>query len=1096
MNAGSRQALWVLVGMVTVYGSVSPATADDTELFIADANPLVTGAQPNILFIVDNSGSMGANVTTQVAWDPNQTFSGCYDSDALYFSTNGNKPGCGSNRYIWKTSNFCDASVAPLAGLGQYNDRMLGWRQNRNRWENLNRNRKNRPMECRADRGVHGQNAGDAAVFASSSSAGPWTVALSNEPQWSTNYTIFDGNWLNWDRTGGSVTQTRLQIVQDVVVNLLSNLNGVNVGLQQFNFQSGGPISYAMEDIATARGQIQAAVNALTPSTWTPLSETLYEAGQYFAGRNVEYGDVGPVISVAGSRVGNTTSSNSYQSPIEFACQKNYIVLLTDGEPTRDTGAQSSIEGLPGFAAATGSSSCDGGNGNGVCLDDMAAYLYNRDLSPAGGTQSVTTYTVGFTIDLPILASTAARGGGEYLLADDTASLSTALTKIVLSILEDATTFTAPSVPVNAFNRTQNLQDLFVSVFQPAPNVHWPGNLKKYKLIGGVLVGQDSQPAVDPLTGFFADSAFSFWSAAVDGKQVTEGGAANEQPVYTARNVYTNISGNNLTAANNLVVTGNGGLTANMLGAPAIERDNVINWARGLDLFDENDNGDTTDTRFVMGDPLHVRPVTVIYGGTAAAPDATVFVSTNDGYLHAIDPDDGSELWAFIPERLLGRLYDLYIDGPSPAKQYGLDGEFRVFIKNNDYAPGISGAEEVILLFGMRRGGDALFALNVTNRATPVLEWVIDSTTPGYAELGQTWSRPQIAKVNVGGTEKTVAVIGGGYDTTQDNLGYSTDNIGNAIYMVDITDGSLVWSAGSTPGHDLVLPDMVNSIPASVNVLNLGQDKLADRMYVGDMGGRVWRFDINNGAIATDLVDGGVLASLGAADIGAGAPAADTRRFYNRPEVVPLTIGDKLVFSINIGSGYRAHPLDTTINDEFFSIRDFVPLQPIKTADYGTPVIRTDLVDITLLPEAELNFTDAGWRLGMQASGEKVLSSSITFDGTVFFTSFSPPGAAAGNQNSCVASNGQNRVYAIRVTNGAPIKKPDDPLNPTPPLPEDRYTELKQGVSHRIRYSSSRPIPTANRLSVSARNASTRIPAAVADEPSGWKTRHSRSLRP
>ena len=89
-----------------------------------------------------------------------------------------------------------------------------------------------------------------------------------------------------------------------------------------------------------------------------------------------------------------------------------------------------------------------------------------------------------------------------------------------------------------------------------------------------------------------------------------------------------------------------------------------------------------------MGDPLHVRPVMVIYGGTEAAPDATVFVSTNDGYLHAIDPDDGSELWAFIPQELLGRLYDLYLDDVTPTRTYGLDGDITVSIENNDNVAG------------------------------------------------------------------------------------------------------------------------------------------------------------------------------------------------------------------------------------------------------------------------------------------------------------------------------------------------------------------------------------------------------------------------
>ena len=40
-------------------------------------------------------------------------------------------------------------------------------------------------------------------------------------------------------------------------------------------------------------------------------------------------------------------------------------------------------------------------------------------------------------------------------------------------------------------------------------------------------------------------------------------------------------------------------------------------------------------------------------------------------------------------------------------------------------------------------------------------------------------------------------------------------------------------------------------------MLDLNQDGLADRMYVGDMGGQVWRFDIFNGEVVSKLVEGG-----------------------------------------------------------------------------------------------------------------------------------------------------------------------------------------------------------------------------------------------
>ena len=55
-------------------------------------------------------------------------------------------------------------------------------------------------------------------------------------------------------------------------------------------------------------------------------------------------------------------------------------------------------------------------------------------------------------------------------------------TDIVTDIFDRDISFTAPAVAVNTFNRTQNLNDLYVSVFRATDEVHWPGNIKKYQL--------------------------------------------------------------------------------------------------------------------------------------------------------------------------------------------------------------------------------------------------------------------------------------------------------------------------------------------------------------------------------------------------------------------------------------------------------------------------------------------------------------------------------------------------------------------------------------------------------------------------------------
>lgn len=1052
MNIFSTRFCSLMVGAALAITAV-PSLADDTEIFVATSNPLLTGAQPNILFIYDNSGSMESKVLTQEAWDPDKEWSGCYEDNGIYFSTSGSVPSCRSDNYIWASANRCAASNGPLASTGTFSDRMKAWRSYSKAWLDLSGSNKNRPMECQDDRGVHGETGSSSDTYAANGNSGPWDPDASHEPNFNTDYTIWSGRWLNWNKSGGTVYQTRLEIVREVTNNLLDNLNGVNVGLMHFNNDQGGTVRQAITDIGTSRDAMKTAVNGLTAETWTPLSETLYEAANYYMGRNVDYGNVGPVKSVAASRTSNTITGTTYKKPATLACQKNYIVLLTDGLPTQDTGATAKIKALPNWNATVSKPGCSGVAGSdGQCMSDLAEYLHKHDLdNELSGLQNITTFTIGFGVDLTLgdtsfLQETARKGGGQYYSAGDTATLQTALTAIVLDILDDATTYSTPTAPVNAFNRTQNLNDVFVSVFSPAINRHWPGNLKQYRFEGSVMVDQHGNPAVDHDTGFFRDTSQSFWSDEVDGFSAVLGGAAHELPVYTDRRIYTDINGGDLSATSNRFAVTNGDLTASLVGAPDAERSTVIEWALGLDVKDDDDDGDSADTSHLMGDPLHVPPVMVIFGGSESSPDATVFVSTNDGYLHAIDPDDGSELWAYMPSEVLGRIYDLYVNDVTPTRSYGLDGEIRVYIDNNDQHAGISGEERVILYFGMRRGGDTVYALDVTDRDAPQLLWKKGGQDAGFEELGQTWSTPSVVKVKIDDEERKVAIFGGGYDDAEDLPGYRMDSRGNAIYMVDAFTGELLWSAGNGSNHDLNLGEMKHSIPAAIKIIDLNLDGLADRMYASDMGGRIWRFDVFNGNSSSDLVEGGLFASLGAADLASPA-LSDVRRFYATPDVAQVFSGHRVYLSISLGSGHREHPLDTDTNEEFYSLRDFNVFSRLGSDEYNDPITRSDLTDITDNVSPELAFDAKGWRLTLDENpGEKVVAESITFKNTVYFTTFSP----GGNGDACVAAGGLNRYYTISVFDGSPLTNLDDSADsegePDSELtPDDRFVVLAQG---------------------------------------------------
>lgn len=934
-------------------------------------------------------------------------------------------------------------------------------------------------------------------------------------------------------------------------------------------------------------------IMAALPGSRKPMGETMFEAYSYFAGAPLTYGigsnvrQQVPFPSVVGSWCDPTKQTclptskpkngDFYKSPLEgqVCAGKNYIVLLTDGFTEQDrSGDTGNISKLPNFRSTPylEGGTCDdnvyidgvpdngpfartvggvttyptedlglvpgtppGAAQGSFCVDDIAGYMYNVGVGQNGN--KVTTHVVG--IDLSSLAygdvvrnllkETAWRGGGNYYDATNENDLIFKFTEIFREILLDNASFTSPSVTVNAFNRTQNLNDIFVAVFKPSFGYRWLGNLKKYRLKPGPAENDDirdlnGDPAVGT-DGFFKSDSHSYWPDSSiepvpgqDGSDASLGGAAGQMTAPGSRTIYTNLSesGTLSVELSELKTDANKALANQLLfGDPdyvpagcALDHSKLIDWAYGypITVDDEVDpcsvTVETGRARKDMGDPLHSRPAVITFGGSATAPDVTVFVTTNDGFLHAIDSDTGEELWSFIPRQLLGRLDKLYRNEDAITREYGLDSPIRALRYDKDRDGIIEPADDdrVLLFFGMRRGGSHYFALDVTNRSSPKLLWRIGKNDANISAgtgrhlpgVGQTWSVPALARVNVTRTwsttepqssQKYVLIFGGGYNTSHDavNLTASGDATGNRIFMVDAFTGELIWRAGPSgdSGADLQSDKMDRAFASDVRVIDLTGDGFADRMYASDLGGRVWRFDIFNGQAPSTLVTGGVFASLGNADNATpGIPANDSRRFFTTPDAALITYQNSTFINIAIGSGNRELPVrDTVINNRFYGLRDYRPFAKLTQAQYDDwednymirdngasdpscgSVVPTDptlngLLDVTACAFAAIPPGSPGWKLDMKASGtwdgEKVLADSVTFQGIVYFPSFSPippepdPDDPEDLPLVCKPSAGLNRFYEISAVNAAPRLLWADPTQ-TDVGTDDRFRTLEQG---------------------------------------------------
>ena len=925
--------------------------------------------------------------------------------------------------------------------------------------------------------------------YLKNSSSSPYTNSYYSQKNWVLDYytVVWSGNYLNYlaSPSASISAKTRLDVAREAAIDVVKGTSGVNISLMRFSSNSDGgfvdiPLS-PVEDLTTS---FEDAINLYDPAGGTPMEESLYEAYRYLNGDTVTYGKDSQSIditnikkrdndgfisdydgstistpSVAASR--NTSNSNKYKLASALECTPTKIILFSDGEPSNDKGANDAISklvknisfesGLSGL-----STNC---SGDGACAEELAYYMYRNDHRPTDidGKQIISVDTFGgfLTNDSARnkLKNIAAAGGGNYYEGDDYASIREGLTQAITTTITNPSTFTSPTVAVNSFNSLESSDELYFAVFEPNNKPAWKGNLKRYRMGDGAILDKLDTAAVDTETGFFKEDTISVWSTEADGPNVDLGGASSNfnlpRTVFTSVNVAADGTLNKLEAA--LPAASNIGvlnssiglvnsatkslLTQDLLGITdesSDYQDQLIAWMLGI-------NSDSS-TRTTMEDPLHSRPVVINYG----KGDSTLFIASNSGYLHAIDTNANNtsnitnvvsnERFAFIPKELLKNPY-AYFDSTLSSlelKRYGLDGAITHWHEDINYDGIVNGDDRVILYVGMRRGGQSYYALDITNRDAPKLLWqlngnYIDTTnvnapslTSGFDLLGQTWSALTVAEVKWNGRRKIVLFAGGGYDPDQDGADVAgpgariPDDVGNTIYMIDASTGAVLWNANTNLG---LSTSMTNSFAADVIPIDRDGNGYSDLLYATDVGGRVWRFDFSETATSgSNFATGGIIADIN------GGTEQTNRRFYSAPDVSYQTVGGKSFILLSIGSGYRAHPLNNSVTDYHFLIKDIIG------KSYPTSYNAISFNNLVEWGANNAASSDYGWYVPLEDVGEKALSRSLTFNGQVLFTTYSPNDPDL--EVFCGGDTGVARLYSLKIES---------------PETKETVVELKQG---------------------------------------------------
>jgi len=984
--------------------ATSLSFAEDIELYVSNV-VRESGKSTKVLIIFDNSGSMASTHEVTSPYNPGTTYepegsSHAYLDAATYFKMGGADgtstiPDSPSDaRRFLAEINSCETSKALLAQYGFYTGhiREYTYKGNTGSWTEVpsNNGLNIEVIDCEDDAYIEDSannvvnegtilNAKDGGgnelvdpgypVNEQGTKKDPiyhTTDKVNSNINWSSGsyVTLYTANYLRWYHATAktTVTESRMETAQDSITGVINTTPSVDFGLEVFNYDrgdgstdgNGGRIAIGIRQMtATNKANLLDIINEqLTAETWTPLCESLYEANQYFSGGIVDFGD--DDIDITSRRrtwyTKNTPprdtaieTGGSYISPFSnCASSVSHVILITDGEPTNDHGADTRIlalkskiqeteydadtdtfhpifdeNGDPKMIDVAFTDEVSGFNndpytddGSNSYLPALASWMSNFDVSPdLEGIQTVRTHTIAFSTGADdakaLLEETAARGQGNFIYAEDGLDLTEALIKILGGFEPGNDTLTSASVAANNFDRTQTLDSVYYAMFDPQNSPRWQGNLKKYKAVDGDLTGVGGVKAICEDTDgvrTFCATVKSYWSPSIDGDTVSKGGVASwfNSKEVSDRTLYLE-SGNSLISFNrtNLqsAFTNQAGL-ATALGVAgakdddgndieSAEIDHMINWARGMDVDMEDDDDSATDMRSdVFGDPLHSKPLVVNYGSSIR-----IVVGTNAGALHMFEDsgDSVKENWAFMPKEFVSNIKALRDNYSSADKVYGIDGEITVLLNDIDGDGTISGADTAWIYFGLRRGGSSYYALDISNPdSTPTLMWKIDNSTTGFSSLGQSWSKPKVgySKLNVSGNAASpVIFIGGGYDTNKDSGGAGTaDRKGNAVYMLDAKSGDLLWSMAPT-GGDTTFPG-TDSIPAGIGLLDSTGNGLTDRLYVGDTGGHVWRVDMPDDTIADFSVF--ELASLG------GSENTTDSRFFYEPSIVRTYISETI----------------------------------------------------------------------------------------------------------------------------------------------------------------------------------------------------------
>ncbi|WP_444918936.1 pilus assembly protein [Microbulbifer sp. JMSA003] len=1017
-----------------VSSSAAPGVIADIPLYSAGSAP------PNIMFVLDSSGSMQQMLYPPEGYNENDNIaSGCTlddeDNDQVYFRV--------------------DNSTGEVEfNLGYYWKKKLYRRSTWHTWTDNNCFKSSDTFDAFLYAGGDENNFHPTPDYFVNND---WYHSIEdvdgNFLNWFFSKQDTSGNYVAdtfLEEDGITVRRTKLGVerrtdgMKTAAVSLIEELSDVRVGLMQFNdtYQSGknwevdgAKLITALTDlsdentVATAKADLISEIKDISAAGSTPLAESFAAVGRYFISgytnaeltyvdfedhdgdprtEEVEVSAQATAGSIfAGETSGSSTTTilnwngiaepTAASSPIQYYCQQNFMVALTDGEPTLDNSISSILSGYDK----------DCNDNVGKCttdeqMDDVVKALYDIDLRPdlkdLNGDpvhNNITSYIIGFAeggiSDTDLMKNAGALGGGGVYTANNASGLADTFNVI----MQRMRAITGSSGTIS-FNSTSLESDtlLFNAKFNSG---QWRGYLSAWELSedGKSLATSESWEA-----GALLDARENIDDRLILTYKNGSGAAFTSTAVGSSGTLHNSDLSINSTLSS--------GTTDNRVA-------DRIAYLRG----DRAGEGGETDEFRIresrLGDIVNSSPIYVgkpsegwseasfpgndsyqafVEKNTSRTP--MVYVGANDGFLHGFNAkstgaDMGQEIMAYLPAAVLSATagegvhalssqfygHEFYVDGTPTVRDVYIDDEWKS-----------------ILVGGLGAGGKGYFALDVTDpskfsadNADSIVLWEFSNAT----NLGFTFSRPQIGRLPNG---KWAAIFGNGYNSSSGDAGLfivyldGKDKDGDSFKYISTGIGS------SNDQNGLSSPAIADE----------NKDGTIDRIYAGDLRGNMWAFDVSDESASNWAVAGNAPLFSAPGKAITAAPAL-ARNDEAAGLIVAFGTGQYLVAGdttdLNAGTYYVIAD-----NNKYSLTESDLQLRTLVLDDTGIVPIRT-------VEGEEFTWeTKSGWYMPLQVGsgtigGERVISRGSVQGNKIYFNTIIPSGqmCAAGGSGWLMSTN-------------------------------------------------------------------------------------------